>query len=74
MGFETKVLRAVRKEFSGVETYFYNGTLYVNIVSEDTAEELLSVLRTVVTCDVKLSKIASLDPYVDFAIDFVPFA
>ena len=76
MGFETKVLNAVRKELPGVEAYFYDGTLCVNDVSEDAAKGLLSVLRMVVICDIKLSNFISYEPdrRVEFLYDFVPFA
>jgi hypothetical protein len=76
MGFETKVLNAVRKELPGVEAYFYDGTLCVDDVSEDTAKGLLNVLRMIVLCDIKLSNIVTHEPTrrVEFLYDFVPFA
>lgn len=76
MGFETKVLNAVHKELPGVEAYFYDGTLCVRGISEDTAEKLLYVIKMVVLCDVKQSNIVAYHPFrvVEFLYDFVPFA
>ena len=71
MGFETKMLRAVSDVADGA--YFYNGTLCIENISEDTAKVILSTLKKTALCDVKISNIVAYEPnrVVEFMYDFV---
>ncbi len=53
MGFETKVLNAVRDQVP--QAYFYNGSLICEHVDQATVDNVLYDLRAIVTCDVNVT-------------------
>lgn len=53
MGFETKVLNAIRDQCP--QAYFYNGTLISEDIGRDTADNVLYDLKNVVTCEVNMN-------------------
>jgi hypothetical protein len=65
MGFETKVLNAIRDH--APQSYFYNGTLICENIDKDVALFVLYDLEAVVTCDVRMST-AGIETLYDFML------
>ena len=72
MGFEAKILSIV-KDLTSSSAYFFNGTLCVEGISDDTALVILDNVKQAVTCDVKMTAITHKSPYIfiEYLYDFV---
>lgn len=68
MGFETKILNVVKEITEGA--YFFNGTLCIEDICEDTAKVVLTNLETVVTCKIEMTRLEDTVGH-EYLFDFV---
>lgn len=70
MGFETRVLTIVKPKLGNVgQANFYNGTLFVDQITEEQAVAIREVLVTTpeITCNIEVNRIGKTSEY---AYDF----